>query len=390
MGDGGQGARGEVIHVDPRFTRTSAMATKFIGIRAGTDIAFLGGVIRYILEHERWFDEYVKTLHERARDRRRGLPRHRGPRRPLLRLGPGDRASTTSTTWQYAGMQAQGVGPGSPPKGEQAGHGGARRRALARRAAGGGRDAAASALRLPDPQAPLRALHAGVRRRDVRLLASRSSSGTARRSATTPGRERTGAFAYAVGWTQHTVGVQYIRTAAIIQLLLGNIGRPGGGIVALRGHASIQGSTDIPTLYNIAARLHGRCRTSSDYGGPRVRTSTSTTAPGGLVGQARHVHRLAAEGVVGRGRDRGERLLLLATCRGSTTTTRTTGPCSRCSQGNVKGYIVAGENPAVGSANGKAQPARARRSSTGSSSATSSRSRRRRSGTTARRSSRAS
>src|SRR5690606_5600347 len=54
-----------------------------------------------------------------------------------------------------------------------------------------------------------------------------------------------------VGWTQHTVGVQYIRTAAILQLLLGNIGRPGGGILALRGHASIQGSTDIPTLFNI-------------------------------------------------------------------------------------------------------------------------------------------
>ena len=65
------------------------------------------------------------------------------------------------------------------------------------------------------------------------------------------GRERTSAIAYSVGWTQHTVGVQYIRTAAILQLLLGNIGRPGGGIMALRGHASIQGSTDIPTLYNI-------------------------------------------------------------------------------------------------------------------------------------------
>ena len=65
------------------------------------------------------------------------------------------------------------------------------------------------------------------------------------------GRERTTAFAYAVGWTHHTVGVQYIRTAAILQTLLGNIGRPGGGILALRGHASIQGSTDIPTLFNI-------------------------------------------------------------------------------------------------------------------------------------------
>ncbi|MFN2556185.1 MAG: molybdopterin dinucleotide binding domain-containing protein, partial [Nitriliruptorales bacterium] len=65
------------------------------------------------------------------------------------------------------------------------------------------------------------------------------------------GRERTSAFCYAVGWTQHTVGVQYIRTASIVQLLLGNIGRPGGGILALRGHASIQGSTDIPTLFDL-------------------------------------------------------------------------------------------------------------------------------------------
>src|SRR6059058_5306680 len=65
------------------------------------------------------------------------------------------------------------------------------------------------------------------------------------------GRDRTSAFCYAVGWTQHTVGVQYIRTASILQLLLGNIGRPGGGILALRGHASIQGSTDIPTLFNL-------------------------------------------------------------------------------------------------------------------------------------------
>ena len=65
------------------------------------------------------------------------------------------------------------------------------------------------------------------------------------------GPEKTGAICYAVGWTQHSTGVQIIRAAAILQLLLGNIGRPGGGILALRGHASIQGSTDIPTLYDI-------------------------------------------------------------------------------------------------------------------------------------------
>src|SRR6185312_13033787 len=65
------------------------------------------------------------------------------------------------------------------------------------------------------------------------------------------GPEKTAAICYAVGWTQHSKGVQIIRTAAILQLLLGNIGRPGGGILALRGHASIQGSTDVPTLYDI-------------------------------------------------------------------------------------------------------------------------------------------
>jgi formate dehydrogenase major subunit len=65
------------------------------------------------------------------------------------------------------------------------------------------------------------------------------------------GRERTAAFCYAVAWTHHTTGVQIIRAAGIIQGLLGNAGRPGGGILALRGHCSIQGSTDVPTLYNM-------------------------------------------------------------------------------------------------------------------------------------------
>jgi formate dehydrogenase major subunit len=68
---------------------------------------------------------------------------------------------------------------------------------------------------------------------------------------TASGPERTGAICYALGWTQQSKGPQIIRAAAILQLLLGNIGRPGGGILALRGHASIQGSTDIPTLYDI-------------------------------------------------------------------------------------------------------------------------------------------
>ena len=69
------------------------------------------------------------------------------------------------------------------------------------------------------------------------------------------GRERTSAIVYALGWTQHTTGVQMIRTAGILQLLLGNMGRPGGGIMAMRGHSTIQGSTDLATLYDVLARL---------------------------------------------------------------------------------------------------------------------------------------
>src|SRR5438045_4553559 len=68
------------------------------------------------------------------------------------------------------------------------------------------------------------------------------------------GRDKTSSFAYAVAWTQHTNGPQVIGCAALLQLLLGNMGRPGGGIMALRGHASIQGSTDVPTLYH---SIHG-------------------------------------------------------------------------------------------------------------------------------------
>ena len=68
------------------------------------------------------------------------------------------------------------------------------------------------------------------------------------------GPERTSSFCYAIAWTQHTYGVQIIGAAALLQLLLGNMGRPGGGIMALRGHATIQGCTDIPTLYH---SIHG-------------------------------------------------------------------------------------------------------------------------------------
>ena len=122
------------------------------------------------------------------------------------------------------------------------------------------------------------------------------------------GRERTSAIVYAVGWTQHTVGVQNIRAASIVQLLLGNIGRPGGGILALRGHANIQGSTDIPTLYNI---LPGYIPMPHPQSHPTLDRFIELNGPDtGVWGNLRPYIVSPAEGVVGRRRHRGERLLL--------------------------------------------------------------------------------
>src|SRR5436853_1711586 len=112
-----------VVHIDPRFTRTSAMATKFIGIRAGSDIAFLGGVIRYIVENGRWFDEYVKTYTNApviVDDGYRDTEELDG----LFSGWDPEQGKYDNSTWQYAGMQAT-ASAGSPPKGEQSGHGGA-------------------------------------------------------------------------------------------------------------------------------------------------------------------------------------------------------------------------------------------------------------------------
>ena len=120
------------------------------------------------------------------------------------------------------------------------------------------------------------------------------------------GRERTSAICYAVGWTQHTHGVQNIRAASIIQLLLGNIGRPGGGILALRGHANIQGSTDIPTLYDILPGYIPMPHPNS-RGQPRG-IHRQKRSRHRRLGIAQELLRELDEGVVGGGRKRGQRL----------------------------------------------------------------------------------
>jgi len=164
------------------------------------------------------------------------------------------------------------------------------------------------------------------------------------------GRERTGAFCYAVGWTQHSVGVQYIRTAAIIQLLLGNIGRPGGGILALRGHASIQGSTDIPTLYDLLPGYipmpHAQAYSDfSDY----VRRNAAPTGFWGHM-SAYLVSLLKAWWGDAATADNDFCFDYLPRISGDHSTYQT---LQDMLDGKVNGYFLFGENPAVGSANGR-------------------------------------
>jgi formate dehydrogenase major subunit len=339
----------EVIHVDPRFTRTSAMATKFVGIRAGSDIAFLGGIVNYILEHEQWFDEYVKTYtnapviidddYVDAEDAD-GLFSGWDPKEKKY----------SNETWQYKGMEAKSEA-GVPPKGEQSGHGGA----------GGGLshgEPPEEDKTLQHPNCVFQILKRHYSRYTPELVAQTCGCSVddflyvARKLCENSGRERTSAFCYAVGWTQHTVGVQIIRAASVIQLLLGNIGRPGGGILALRGHASIQGSTDIPTLYNtlpgyLQMKHVDDAKTLADY-------IKENTAPAGWWGKLDTyiVSLLKAWWGANATKDNDFCFDYLPRIDDDNSNYWTV---QQMLKGKVKGYMIVGENPAIGSANGKAQ-----------------------------------
>jgi formate dehydrogenase major subunit len=240
----------KLIHVDPRYTRTSAMCELYVPIRAGTDIAFLGGLINYVLTNERWFREYVLAYTNAATlvnedyidaDDLGGL--FNGYDQETRRYEPGAMA------WNYQGEPRGACKTYTPPqiKGES----------FSERLGFIQNVPPPSDPTLKDPRCVLNVLRRHYARYTPEMVASicGCTEGQFLRVAETicenSGRDKTGAFVYAVGWTQHTTGVQMIRAAGILQLLLGNIGRPGGGIMAMRGHASIQGSTDIPTLYNL-------------------------------------------------------------------------------------------------------------------------------------------
>ena len=237
----------KIIHVDPRFTRTSAMADYWLPLRAGSDLVFLGALIRYVLENEREFREYVVHYTNAATILREDFV----DTEDLDGLFSGWDANQRKydpESWLYEGATKKG----------EAGH--------KEESGGHGKDRGGEAQGLDEPHRDPTLQHPRCVFQVLKRHFARYTPEMVERSCGIPkerflevadvftaasGREKTAAICYAVGWTQHSSGAQTIRAAAILQLLLGNIGRPGGGILALRGHASIQGSTDIPTLYDV-------------------------------------------------------------------------------------------------------------------------------------------
>jgi formate dehydrogenase major subunit len=355
-----------IIHVDPRFTRTSAVADIHVPIRAGSDIAFLGGIVNYILSNDREFREYVVEYTNAAvivseefagPDDLDGLFSGYDP----------DSGTYDTSSWQYEGFGAAPSAGHRRMAAEDPGHEGRGRPDEDSPAAGGEEHGShggdlerghppAVDRTLQHPRCVFQLLKKHYRRYTPEMveqvcgIPQELFRKVCEALCDNSGRERTGAFAYAVGWTQHTVGVQYIRTAAIIQLLLGNIGRPGGGILALRGHASIQGSTDIPTLYNLLpgyipmphAQEHQELH---DY-------VAVNSAPAGYWGHmdAYLVSLLKAWFGDAATEDNGYCFDYLPRISGDHSAYRSVVDMV---ERKVTGYLLWGQNPAVGSANGR-------------------------------------
>ena len=276
-----------LIHVDPRFTRTSAVADIYAPIRAGSDIAFLGGLVRYVMNSERWnrepffrswvvnYTNAATIINEAYRDAEdnggvfSGLMEYIGgaPEWPYN----GFNRQYENASWQYAGTEVgdQGRVAGTAQSGEVSTIKSGTDATPGRAPGGPPYDGLVKSLLKPAPerdetlQNP-RCVFQIVKRHFDRYTPEMVARVTGCPQDTflkvadailaNSGADRTTSFAYAVAWTQHTKGPQIIGCCALLQLLLGNFGRPGAGIMALRGHASIQGSTDVPTLYH---SIHG-------------------------------------------------------------------------------------------------------------------------------------
>ena len=331
-----------IIHVDPRFTRTSAVADIHVPIRAGSDIAFLGGVIHYILEHNRYFHEYVVSYTNASAiitGEYEDADKHDG----LFGGWDSENGQYDKRQWMYEGVDptaAAGARESSSGEGKQQKH---------------PIRAERTDPTLQDPRCVFQILKRHYARYTPEMVEKtcgippRLLEEVAETLCRNSGRERTGAFCYAVGWTQHTVGVQYIRAAAIIQQLLGNMGRPGGGILALRGHASIQGSTDIPTLYNLLPGYLPMPRAQHDKDFETY--NHLNESPSGWWGEFRKysVSLLKAWYGDAATKENGYCFHYLPAMTGDHSHLNTV---AEMVDGSVKGYFVMGENPVVGTVNG--------------------------------------
>jgi len=214
-----------VVHVDPRFSRTSAMADLWVPLRAGSDIVLLGALIHYALEQGKVFEEYVRHYTNAAVILREDF-RDTEDLDGVFSGWNADEHRYDPETWRYEADEESATGYKQD-------------------------------FTLQHPRSVYQVLKRHFSRYTPEMV--EQACGISQELFLTladlfcsaSGPDKTASICYALGWTQHSKGSQLIRTAAILQLLLGNIGRPGGGILALRGHASIQGSTDIPTLFDL-------------------------------------------------------------------------------------------------------------------------------------------
>lgn len=344
----------KIIHIDPRYTRTSALAHTFVPLRVGADVAFLGGVINYILSEEKDFREYVLAYTNASMIVNDGF-RDTEDLDGLFSGFDPETGTYDQSTWQYAGQQEHGK-----ERDETHTH---RETAAGLQHESHGAPVPADVPRddtLTDPRCVYQILKrhyarytpeaveriCGVSQEQFREVCEAWTANS--------NRERTTALVYSVGWTQHSVGVQYIRAGAIIQLLLGNMGRPGGGIMALRGHASIQGSTDIPTLFNLLPGYLPMPHHEQNETFRQWIDSISHPGQKGFWGNAEAYavsllkaywgDAATAENDYGYG--------WLPRLTGDHGTYRTVLDMI---DGRVKGYFLLGQNPAVGSAHGRAQ-----------------------------------
>ncbi len=252
----------KMIVVDPRFTRTAANADLFLQIRAGSDIAFLGGLIKYAIEQNRIAHDYVLNYTNASFIVQEGF------KLPEDGLYSGFDASSGAydrSSWNYesaSGATSPGSGAASHAQGPSKPEGGGHQ--------AGGPAGAKTVAKLPEtvahdatlqhPRCVFQLLKQQYSRytpevveritgipKDQFLKAADLFTSIRKDGDTT----KVATIIYAVGWTHHTFGTQIIRAAAILQLLMGNVGRAGGGVNALRGHSNIQGATDMAGIFDI-------------------------------------------------------------------------------------------------------------------------------------------